>query len=579
MKEDIEQRVAHAAATLCRRAGVPQPQPAELQVERCRNPAHGDFASNAAMILAARLRQPPRRVAEQLQQELPGSAEVARTEIAGPGFLNFFLHDHAWHDTVRRVLQQGDAYGHSRHGAGQRILLEFVSANPTGPLHVGHGRGAAYGDTLARLLLATGYRVHREYYVNDTGRQVDILGLSIWLRYLQQCGRTTADFPRQAYQGDYINELAGRLPQQLPAVADAAATTSTAMATNGNGEDAEAELDRLLALAMQTLGEMQFRAIVAYGVEAILEDIRQDLDDFGVCFDTWSRESAIRQQGCTEQALGLLQRNGYLYRRDGATWFRAVDFGDDKDRVVMRDNGQLTYFAADVAYHLEKYRRGHQQFIDVWGADHHGYVQRLRAALGAAGCNTDALEVLLVQFVALYRNRERLPMSTRSGSYVTLRELRSEVGSEAARFFYVMHSNDQALDFDLDLAKSHSNDNPVYYVQYAHTRICSVLRRANADAGDDIDLALLAAAEERTLMVEIARFPEVVLAAARRRQPHLVVFFLRELAAAFHGYYNRHQLLVEQAALRHARLQLAAAVAQVLRNGLALLGIRALEQM
>ena len=465
------------------------------------------------------------------------------------------------------------------------MQVEFVSANPTGPLHVGHGRGAAYGDAVAKLLEATGWSVEREYYVNDAGRQMDILAVSVWLRYLELCGEP-ADFPEKGYQGDYVYDIAADLHR-----ADGEAhrrpwsEVVAGLPPDGEGEAGERHMDALIGRARELLGPESWRRVHHIGREVILDLIRRDLEAFRVRYDRWFSARSLVASGAVERAIERLRAAGHAYEKDGALWFRASAFGDEKDRVLVRENGQPTYFASDVAYHLDKIERGFERLIDVWGADHHGYVPRLRAALAALGHDPDRLEVRLVQFAVLYRGGEKVQMSTRSGEFVTLRELREEVGTDAARFFYVLRSAEQHLDFDLDLAKSQSAENPVYYVQYAHARVCSVMRQL-AERGLEHDrsrglaaLDRLAEPQELRLVRTLARWPEVVEAAAAARAPHQVAHYLRELANDFHVCYSAVPFLVEEPALRDARLALILAVRQTIANGLGLLGVSAPESM
>ncbi len=586
MKHELEELLARAVARL-REQGL-LPDEGELpapSVEPARDPAHGDYASNLALVLARAARRPPRELAEALLTALPPSERVERVEVAGPGFLNFRLAPAAWQAVVTEVLAQGPAYGTSSLGGGRPVQVEFVSANPTGPLHVGHGRGAAYGAAVASLLEAVGYRVHREYYVNDAGRQVDILALSVWLRYLEALGEPVA-FPAGGYRGGYVAEIADALRRmEGEALRRAAAEVEEGLPPDAPDGDKEARLDALVARGRALLGEAAWRRVAELAGERVLEGIRRDLEAFGVRYDAWCSERRLVEGGAVARAVERLREAGHAYERDGALWFRASAFGDEKDRVLVRESGQPTYFASDVAYHLDKVERGFERIIDVWGADHHGYVPRLRAALQALGVDPQRLEVRLVQFAVLYRHGRKVQMSTRSGQYVTLRELLDEVGRDAARFFYVMRRAEQHLDFDLDLAKRQSADNPVYYVQYAHARICSVERQLREqglerDPGrGERHLHLLREGHEVALLRLLARYPEVVEAAALAREPHQVAHYLRELAQAFHTYYNAHTFLVEEAGLRDARLNLVFAVRQVIRNGLGLLGVSAPEAM
>ena len=561
----------------------------EPQVERTKDQAHGDFATNLALVLAKALKTRPREVAERLVAALPASPLVERVEIAGPGFINFFLVADAYRGVIPNILAAGHAYGRSQVGAGRRVQVEFVSANPTGPLHVGHGRGAAYGAAVADLLEAVGYEVHREYYVNDAGRQMDILATSVWLRYLELCGEAI-EFPSNGYKGDYVWDIAAALHREHADAYRAEGAQVVAGAPPDeieglDGGDKEAHIDALIAAAKRLLGDNRYRYCFELALNTILDDIREDLAEFGVEYQEWYSERSLAERGAVNLAIERLREAGHVYEQGGAQWFRSTAFGDEKDRVLVRENGQGTYFASDIAYHMDKLERGFERVIDIWGADHHGYIPRVKAALTALGDDASRLDVLLVQFAILYRGGERAQMSTRSGEFVTLRELRKEVGRDAARFFYVMRRCEQHMDFDLDLAKSQSADNPVYYVQYAHARVCSVLRQA-ADKGIVIDptpgitnLELLTQDHEQALLRTLARYPEVIELAAIGHEPHLLTTYLRELANDLHTYYNAHQFLVPDANLRDARIKLILAVRQVVRNGLALVGVSAPEAM
>jgi arginyl-tRNA synthetase len=561
------------------------PDPA---IERSRDVAHGDFATGVAMRLAKAARTSPRKLAETIVAALPANDLFAKTEIAGPGFINFFMTPAAWQAEMSRVLAEGAGYGRGAGGAGQKAIVEFVSANPTGPLHVGHGRHAAFGATVANLLEADGWRVHREYYVNDAGRQMDILAASVWVRYLELCGETLP-FPANGYRGDYVRPVAARLREaQGDALRRPAVEVLKGLPPDESaGGDKDQYVDAVIARAKELLGD-GFRTVFAAGLADILADIQDDLTEFGVRFDRWYSEQDLgdgRDGGPIDRALQRLRAHGRVFEQDGATWFRATEFGDEKDRVVVRANGQKTYFASDIAYHLDKRERGFDLLVTILGADHHGYVARVRAGLAAMGEPPGSLEVPMVQFVTLWKGGEKVPMGKREAQFVTLRDLRGEVGNDAARFIYVMRSNDQPLDFDLELAKKQSNDNPVYYVQYAHARIASVLKQA-AERGLPFDQAAgLAALDslgepaELALMREISRWPEVVAQGALLRAPHLVVHYLRELAQAFHACYAALPFIVDEARTRNARLALIAAARQVLRNGLAILGVSAPESM
>ncbi len=552
-------------------------------IERTRDAAHGDFASNIAMRLAKPAGRKPRDIAELIIGALPENDLIARAEVAGPGFINLHLAPAAFHVELGNILERGREYGRQPAKATPRILLEFISANPTGPLHVGHGRHAAFGATLGNLLEAAGYSVHREYYVNDTGRQMDILGLSVWLRWLE--GRGVADaFPQAGYRGDYIRDIAARIDEQGVVAVD----TETILADlppDAPDGDKEAHIAALITRAKEILGADVFDHVRQQSLEDICRDIENDLVEFGVTFDRWYSEQSLERDGRIDAALAVLDSRNMLYLKDGAIWFRATDFGDEKDRVVVRENGVKTYFASDIAYHFDKRERGFDYLIDILGADHHGYVARVRAALEAMGYAGDQFEVELVQFVALYRGQHKLAMSTRSGEFVPLRELRAEVGNDAARFFYVMRSNDQHLDFDLELAKSRSNDNPVYYIQYAHARIASVFRQLTEKGHswnpgrDGNQLSLLGETHEKALMSALSRYPEVIEIAATNRAPQHLVHYLRDLANDFHTYYNAHVFIVEDEDLRDARLALIAATQVVIANGLGIIGVSAPDSM
>jgi len=557
---------------------VPTGTTARILLDRPKQAQHGDFACNIAMLLAKELRSNPRAIAEQIVAALPVSPDLEKAEIAGAGFINLFLTETYKQQVIRRVIDAGSSYGTNATGQGRKTQVEFVSANPTGPLHVGHGRGAAYGASIAAILSAAGYAVSREYYVNDAGRQMDILALSTWLRYLELGGISLA-FPPNAYQGDYVRDMAAALR-----AADGARYHRTwGEASAGAADvatDPERHLDDLIANAKQLL-DADYDRVHRHALDTQLDDCRDDLAGFGVTFDRWFSERSLFTSGQVDRAVHQLEQRGHIYVQDGAKWFRSSNFGDEKDRVVQRENGQYTYFASDIAYHLDKFERGYDLVIDVWGADHHGYVPRVKGALAALGQEPSKLDVALVQFAVLYRNGEKVSMSTRSGEFVTLRELRREVGNDAARFFYVMRKSDQHLDFDLDLAKSQSNENPVYYIQYAHARVCSVLAQWGGDeaALRAVDPSPLVSPHEAVLLKSLMEYPELIEGAARDLAPHSVAFYLKQLAGEFHSYYNAERFLVDDAALTHARLALALAFRQVLRNGLALLGVSAPEKM
>jgi len=553
-----------------------------LALERPKQASHGDFATNLALQLAKPLKLNPRDIATRLLAALPASELVVKAEIAGAGFINFFLNPAAKLQVVRSVLTQGDQFGRSKAGVGRSVQIEFVSANPTGPLHVGHGRGAAYGASLGNLLDFAGFKVAREYYVNDAGRQMDILAVSAWLRYLELHGGTipfSVPFPKNTYQGQYVRDMAAALKETHAGhfVRDAASVT--AGAPNAE-EDAEGYLDALIANAKSLLGS-GYNLIHAHVLKEQLDDCRDDLDGFGVKFDNWFSEKSLFDDGLVDKAVAQLERNNHIYLQEGAKWFRSTAFGDEKDRVVQRENGLYTYFASDIAYHLNKFERGFDRVMDIWGADHHGYIPRVRGAIKALGLDDSKLEVVLVQFAVLYRDGQKTSMSTRSGEFVTLRELRGEVGNDACRFFYVLRKSDQHLDFDLDLAKSQSNENPVYYIQYAHARVCSMLAQwgGNESSLAEADFAQLTHERELALCTRLAEFSELIDNAAQDHAPHAIAFYLKDVAGDFHSYYNAERILVEDKALCLARLALCAATRQVLQNGLTILGVSAPQSM
>jgi len=564
-----------------------------IVVERTRDAQHGDFSCNIALRLAKSAGRRPAELAAAIVAALPPSPLLSRAEVAGAGFINLYLAGDAQRDALPRVFEQGERYGTSQAGAGARVIVEFVSANPTGPLHVGHGRQATYGATLANLLQATGHSVHREYYINDAGRQVDILTVSVWVRYLQAGGIDLA-FPVNGYRADYVQGIATRLHAQRGAAlqhpaaavraglpADAAADEPEASA----GEKKERYIDALIARMRELIGTAAYEEVLELALAAMLADIREDLAAYGVEFEQWTSERALARSGAVDRLLERLAAQQQTYTQEGALWLRSSAFGDGEDRVLVRANGQQTYFAPDLAYHLDKRARGYARLIDVWGADHHGYIARMRAGLVALGEPADCLEVCLMQFVSLFRGGEKVPMGKRDGQFVTLRQLREEVGNDACRLFFLMRSHEQHLDFDLELAKSRSNDNPVYYLQYAHARVASVMKQLAArglqyDAAVALaHLGLLDGPHEAAVLTAISRYPELIAQAAANRAPHLLVHFLRDLAQAFHTWYNAAQFIVEDGATRNARLALALATQQVLRNGLGLLGASAPESM
>jgi arginyl-tRNA synthetase len=524
-----------------------------FEVEATKHAEHGDLAANLALVLAKPARMAPRKVAQAIIDHLAApEGMLLKVEIAGPGFINFFIADAYWYSVIEEIHRLGPAYGNSDMGAGVKVQVEFVSANPTGPLHIGHGRGAALGDALANLLAATGHTVEREYYINDVGNQILTLGKSLYFRLRELAGEVI-EFPEDGYQGDYMKDLAR----------DYLAEGFAPPAPEPRGDD------------LVRLGR--------YAGDVILDEIKQDLKDFGVRFDHWFSETQLYDQGLVEQSFTRLRDTGYLYEADGALWFKATAFGDEKDRVVRRGNGVTTYFASDIAYHLHKFRRGYDQVVDIWGADHHGYVPRLQAAAQALGF-PGRLQVILVQLVSLLRRGEPVAMTTRGGTFVTLREVMDEVGKDAARFIFLTRRPDAQLEFDLEVAKQQSSDNPVYYVQYAHARLASVFRQAAAqgverEALDPARHPRLSLPEELSILKMLANYPELVESAARNREPHRITYFLTELAAQLHSYYYKHRFISDDVELTQARFWLVSGVKTVLAHGLGILGVEAPETM
>ncbi len=594
MKQQLEQLLHLAIQQLKNDAVLSSEFSPRFNVDRTRDPSHGDLATNIAMVSAKAAGKNPREMAELIINAIPQSSIVKSVSIAGPGFINFFLSDESTTAIVKQAIEQGVNFGScdeglNTDGTKKKVIVEFVSANPTGPLHVGHGRGAAYGASLSNLLSLTGWDVHREYYVNDAGRQMHILALSVFLRYLELAGKSII-FPVNGYKGGYVKVIAEELqnkyqdlfvinPEELFANVHQDETPSEKTG------DKEKHVDDLITNAKTSLAEEKYKTLFDFGLEAIRSEIQQDLCEFGVEFDRWYSEQSLIDSGAIQQGIDKLTETGHMYEKNGAIWFRSTDFGDDKDRVAVRDNGQTTYFASDIAYHMEKLDRGFDRIIDIFGADHHGYTARVKASLKALGANTDQIDIPLVQFAILYRGGQRVQMSTRSGSFVTLRELREEVSNDAARFFYVMRKAEQHMDFDLDLAKSRSNENPMYYIQYAHARICSVVRKLDEaklshdmNTGND-NLELLTNDHEQALLKRLAAYPEIIKTSAKNLEPHSIAHYLRDLANDFHSYYNAEKFIIDDASLRNARFNLILATKQTLSNGLGILGVSAPESM
>jgi arginyl-tRNA synthetase len=554
MKESIKALILAAARNAHSAGALATDNFPAVEVEEPKVEAHGDFASNFAMLAAKVQKMAPRKIAEIICAHLSDTQGIlARTEIAGPGFINFFIRPTAWTPWIGKILAADRSYGASNLGNGRKVQVEFVSANPTGPLHVGHGRGAAVGDSVAKILALCGFEVLKEYYINDSGRQINTLGQSVFLRVQELLGEAV-DFPASCYQGGYIKALAEKVIEQ-----------------KGKNFFVDNDAQAIAYCAR-------------FAADAILADIRIDLESFGVSYDCWFSEQSLYDSGHVERILEECKKQNIVFTKDGAWWFNTTAYGDEKDRVVVRQNGQTTYFASDIAYHENKFARGFEKIIDVWGADHHGYIPRMSAAVQASGHRKDQFEVILVQLVNLLRDGQPVAMSTRAGEFVTLKDVVAEVGADAARFIFLTRDYASPLDFDLEVAKQQTNDNPVYYVQYVHARIASILRKADEEkyplpTWEDRLGVCLTATEEIQLIKALARYPEVIQIAAESLAPHRITYYLMQLAALFHNYYNKHRVLSEDPVLSIGRLCLVTAIQRVIRNGLTLLGVSAPERM
>ena len=582
MKDQLQDLIKKCIQDLISK-GILIEMPPNVRLDHTKDNSHGDYATNIALMLSKQAKMNPVDLAKIIVDQLEESSFINKIEIAGPGFINFFISDESSSSVVSEIIDQGALYGSSEIGQGKKVLLEYVSANPTGPLHVGHGRGAAYGATISNLLRAVGFKVDNEYYVNDAGRQMDILAVSIYLRYLSLCGENLR-FPDNGYQGQYIKDIAQviydtsgeEFCKKLDLI------FANVSKDGSEGGDKESHIDGLIENSKSILGD-SFRAIFQVGIESILGGIKSDLSEFGVVFEKWFSEQSLIDTGLSESCISKLKESEKVYEKDGALWFKTTNYGDEKDRVVVRDNGNHTYFASDIAYHFDKFERGYDKIINVWGADHHGYISRVKASIDALGHSPDKLEILLVQFANLYRGGSKVQMSTRSGSFVTLEDLRKEVGNDAARFFYILRKSEQHMDFDLDLAKSKTNENPVYYIQYAHARICSVFRQANEKEMEvdhsQANLSLLTEGIEKNIIKELSRYKSVLESSAIQYEPHQLAYYLRDLSTHFHSYYNACKFIVEDKHLTQARLSLIHATRQILINGLSILGVSAPESM
>ena len=582
MKDQLQELLTKCVQDLISK-GILKEMPSKIRIDHTKDNSHGDYATNIALMLSKQAKMSPVELAKIIIDQFEQKNFIKKIEIAGPGFINFFISQESSSSIVNDILAQAASYGCSDIGQGKKVLLEYVSANPTGPLHVGHGRGAAYGATVSNLLRNAGFIVDNEYYVNDAGRQMDILTVSIYLRYLTICGEDLR-FPDNGYQGQYINDIAQGIyetsGQKFHLKSDLVFENVCQDGTEGG--DKEVHIDQLIEKAKSILGD-GFKAVFEVGIESILSGIKNDLAEFGVVFEKWFSEQSLIDSGLSESCISKLKDSKNLYEKDGALWFKTTNYGDEKDRVVVRDNGNHTYFASDIAYHLEKLDRGYDKIINVWGADHHGYIPRVKASIEALGHNSDKLEILLVQFANLYRGGSKVQMSTRSGSFVTLEDLRAEVGNDAARFFYILRKSEQHMDFDLDLAKSKTNENPVYYIQYAHARICSVFKQADEKELEldvsQANLSLLTEEIEKDILRELSRFRSVLESSAIQYEPHQLAYYLRDLSNHFHSYYNACKFIVDDKNLTQSRLALINATQQILKNGLSILGVGAPESM
>jgi len=556
----------------------------KIRLQENKDKEHGDYASNIAMMLAKDLSDSPKNLAEQISKKFPLDDEVLKVEVAGPGFINFFVSEATHAEILKNIDTEKEKYGHNKKGAG-KVLIEYVSSNPTGPLHVGHGRGAVFGSVLASLLTAAGHEVDEEYYVNDYGRQMSILTVSVWLRYLQNSSENIS-MSALGYQGDYIKLIAEELFKENKDKYLLSDKDNDNILPILKVQEDEKDIDSLISFMQKTLGE-GFSEVRSFALDNMLDIIKSDLINFGIEHNLWFFESSlyIEEKGKSnkaDKAISDLSSNNFVYEKDGAIWFKSSELKDDKDRVLQRSNGDHTYFSSDVAYHLDKYNRSYDRIINIWGSDHHGYLPRVRAAMEASGMDTNKLEVVFIQFANLVRNGEKISMSTRSGDFITLSELMNEVTPEAARFFYINRKADQHLEFDLELAKEQSKDNPLYYIQYAHARICSVFNKVeyNLEEGHEkVDLSLLTGEKEIEIQKQLATFPALIEKAAKSNDPHLICYYLKDLASLFHSYYNSEKFIIEDTSLMTSRMFLLKGVKQVIFNGLEILGVSSPEAM
>ncbi len=556
----------------------------KIRLQENKDKEHGDYASNIAMILAKDLSANPKNLAEQISKDFPLDDDILKVDVAGPGFINFFVSEATHAEILKNIDLEKRKYGHSKAEAG-KVLIEYVSSNPTGPLHVGHGRGAVFGSVLASLLTAAGHEVDEEYYVNDYGRQMNILTVSVWLRYLQNSNENIS-MSALGYQGDYIKLIAEEFYKENKEKYLLSDNDEDNILPILKVQEDEKDIDSLISFMQSTLGEGFFE-IRSFALENMLDIIKSDLINFGVEHNLWFFESSlyVEEKGKSskaDKAISDLSSNNFVYEKDGAIWFKSSELKDDKDRVLQRSNGDHTYFSSDVAYHLDKYNRSYNRIINIWGSDHHGYLPRVRAAMEASGKDINKLEVVFIQFANLVRNGKKVSMSTRSGDFITLSELMNEVTPEAARFFYINRKADQHLEFDLELAKEQSKDNPLYYIQYAHARICSVFNKVEYNLEEDhknINLSLLTSEKEIEIQKHLAFFPALIEKAAKSNDPHLICYYLKDLASLFHSYYNSEKFIIEDDSLMNSRMFLLKGIKQVIFNGLEILGVSSPEAM
>ena len=580
MKDNIKKTLSQILEDLYSQI-EPEVKNLKISIQDNKEKEHGDLATNIAMVLAKPLKKNPKEIAEEIKQNFVLDEKIIKIEVAGPGFLNFFLSKDSHGEILEQIQKENKDFGKS--GSKQsKVLIEYVSSNPTGPLHVGHGRGAVFGSVLSSLLEEAGFEVDQEYYVNDFGRQMNILATSVWIRYCQLFS-SEIKMMQQGYQGDYLLPVAKKLKDEK---SDSLFKIEESLIQKLNSEDQDDEFTDQLVESLRVILKEEFQYIREFALSEILHLIKADLEQCGVHHNAWFSESSLYgNDGSTDSKVDVsieeLKSRGFIYEEGGAIWFKSSSLGDDKDRVLRRGNGEYTYFASDVAYHLDKYDRGYDRVINVWGSDHHGYLPRVRAAMDACDRDINKLEVIFIQFANLVKAGKKVSMSTRSGDFITLNELMNEVTTEAARFFYINRKADQHLEFDLDLAKEQSKDNPLYYIQYAHARICSVLRKAENEFEDfdSIDLALLGSEKEIEILKLLRQYPQLIERSAKAGEPHLLCYFLRDLSGVFHSYYNSEKFLIEDKELMTSRLFLLKGVKQVIANGLRVLGIKAPEEM